>query len=628
MTSRAVAACVVGAIACGAASIARPAAQAGPAQGARDARPAPSGTGVIAGVLVAADSGRPVRRARVSVNGGDPSTSRSVTTDDQGRFSFTDLPIGAFNLTASRPGFLDSIFGQKRPGSGRPGTPIQLGAGQRLDRVTCQIARGGVITGVILDEQGEPAFGTQVRALRYVMRTGERVLEAAGTGQADDRGVYRIPALPPGDYVVMATPRDQAGASEMAMVAKMKMEVAVVAASSSPAGAQALEDMKRALGNMATSDPANDPTSGYAPVFYPGTTQAASASSVTLDISEEKPAIDVPLQLVPMTRVSGSVIAADGQIPPSVQVMLIDAAQSLPGLDSRSARTGPDGRFSFASVPPGQYTVVARAVTGQVAIRLPSAPGGVALAKVGGPGVEQHMTWAVADVATDGRSAPNVVLTLQPGMSVSGQVAFDGPSPPPDLSRVRVTLQPVGQAGPAAELGSTLPPMPIDADGRFSFSGAVPGRYRLALASNIGLGSWFLRSSAVKGQDSLDFPFEVKPNENVAGALLTFGNRSTLLTGTLRDGAGQPTSDYTVIVFAAESRYWTPQSRRIQSTRPATDGRFAIRNLPPGEYRLIAVNDAEPGQWFDPAWLRQTFAMSIPVSLADGEQKTQDARVK
>ena len=85
--------------------------------------------------------------------------------------------------------------------------------------------------------------------------------------------------------------------------------------------------------------------------------------------------------------------------------------------------------------------------------------------------------------------------------------------------------------------------------------------------------------------------------------------------------------DYTLIVYPADQRFWTPQSRRIQSARPATDGRFTFRNLPAGDYRLVPVYDPEPGAWFDPAFLLQLESASVRVSIAEGEKKEQHLRV-
>jgi uncharacterized protein (DUF2141 family) len=120
---------------------------------------------------------------------------------------------------------------------------------------------------------------------------------------------------------------------------------------------------------------------------------------------------------------------------------------------------------------------------------------------------------------------------------------------------------------------------------------------------------------------------EVKPQENVASVAITLSDKSTQLSGTLQDPSGKPTSDYTIVVFAVDPRYWQPNSRRIQSTRPGTSGTFTIRNLPPGDYRLAAVTDAEPGEWYDPAFLEQLRSASTPITLGEGEKKTQDLRI-
>src|SRR5262245_44679564 len=114
-----------------------------PPSGSRDvalgAPQAPAGTGAIAGTLVAADNGRPVRRARVTVSGGDTRINKSETTDDRGNFSFKDLPTGDFLLSAAKGGYLDAVYGQLKPGAGQAGTPIHLLAAQRIDRLAFPI---------------------------------------------------------------------------------------------------------------------------------------------------------------------------------------------------------------------------------------------------------------------------------------------------------------------------------------------------------------------------------------------------------------------------------------------------------------------------------------------------------
>ena len=75
-----------------------------------------TGTGGIAGTIVLADSSRPVRRARVTLTGGDVRVTKTAVSDDQGNFAFTDLPGGRYTLTASKPGYVNATYGQKKPG--------------------------------------------------------------------------------------------------------------------------------------------------------------------------------------------------------------------------------------------------------------------------------------------------------------------------------------------------------------------------------------------------------------------------------------------------------------------------------------------------------------------------------
>ena len=606
------------------------------------------GKGNISGTVVVAGSGQPARRARVSLSGGsDVGGGRSTTTDDMGRFAFSALPEGRFSLSASKPGHITGSYGQRQPG--RPGTPIQLADGQRL-QVQLQITRGGVITGTVLDENAEALPGTPVRALRYVMQSGVRTLQSAGNGATDDRGVYRIYGLQPGEYIVFATPRN---ANNQGLEGRQVELQQLLQQSEVMARLEAMEVQAQALteriAQLRASMPAqgnDEAVSGYAPVYYPGTTAPASAATVTVGPGEEKGSIDFQYQVVPIARIDGIVTstATATQAPSNIQVSLVNAGVRRAGHFSRERARRRAGRVQDFQCAARSYTLIARATIGGAG-REGGAPGrdggpggrgpipggrGEFLAgrgRAGGPaGADAIRLWATADVTVDGRNVSNVVLTLQPGMSVTGRIAFEGTTqqPPADLTRLRIQFLPVVTPGTPAEISNPAAGR-VDAEGRFTISSVVPGRYRLT-ASGAGNG-WFLGSTAVEGQDSLDFPVEVKPNQSISGAVVTFVDRQSELTGTIVNERAQPVPDYTLIVYPADQRFWTPQSRRIQSTRPATDGRYSFRNLPAGDYRLVPVYDPEPGSWFDPAFLQQLETASVRVSIAEGEKKEQNLRV-
>jgi hypothetical protein len=466
------------------------------------------------------------------------------------------------------------------------------------------------------------------------MRSGERTLQQAGSATTDDRGVYRVPVLLPGEYIVNATPRQDLESTQMGEYRIMIEEL--VAQRSMAADARAVE-LKMAAAEMSMMEAMREsagPSTGYAPIYYPSTTQASMAQSVTVAIGDERSGVDMQLQLVPTTRVAGTVTGATGPVS-GAQVQLID--RSAPqGLNVRGARSNATGRFSFTGVPPGQYTILVRATpkggrqleaSGREAAEFLAMQAEASkAAQVAAAMANAAQLWAIADVVVDGREQSNLFLTLQEGLTISGSVVFEGAGSPPNLSRMSVTTVPVGSAGIGGEL-ALAPPAPVDANGRFTIRGLIPGYYRVV--PSVGVPSGFLIASSVfGGRDSLDFPVEVRPGVDVAGGVLTFNTRTTELSGALQDPTGQPAPGYTIIAFSSDERYWTPNSRRIQAARPATDGRFGFRALPPGDYRLVAVVDVEPGQWFDPGFLRQVFGGSIAVSIGDGEKKVQDIRVR
>jgi hypothetical protein len=126
----------------------------------------------------------------------------------------------------------------------------------------------------------------------------------------------------------------------------------------------------------------------------------------------------------------------------------------------------------------------------------------------------------------------------------------------------------------------------------------------------------------------LDFPFTIKAGEPVPDITVQFGDQSTRMTGVLTGADGTPDADYTVVIFPNDQRYWVPFARRMRSTRPATDGTFGFTGLPPGEYRLAAVTDLDPAELQQPDFLRQLLAASIGVRLIEGQDITQDIRVR
>jgi hypothetical protein len=234
--------------------------------------------------------------------------------------------------------------------------------------------------------------------------------------------------------------------------------------------------------------------------------------------------------------------------------------------------------------------------------------------------------WAMTEVVVSGQDISGLELTLAAGFSVSGKLVFDGttaPAPAPaDLARVTVALLPQG----ATSMGA--PSVVAQPDGSFVIPGVGPGEYKLY--ANVPAGAaatspWSLRSAIVNGVDAIDVSFAARTD--VGGAVITFTDRPTELTGSLLDANGKPALDYYIIAFPVDRSLWTPQSRRIRSARPGNTGSFRIAGLPPGDYHVCAMTDLEQNLLYTAAYLEPLIAASIKLNLAEGEKKTQDLKI-
>ena len=543
---------------------------------------APTGTGVLSGVVTGSDDGRPVRHAYIVLIGTTTGIVKVSASDMDGRFSFSSLPVDRYTVGASKAPYLGMIAGARRPG--RTGTPIAIAAGQKITDVAIKMARGGAITGTITDEKGQVVPGTMINLLQWRMQGSERALVSIPNyAITDDLGRYRIHGLQPGEYVLTA----QRFGNPQATRALTAAEVDAALSGAPP-------------------PPATPPAPlRYAPVYFPGTTRVNEAMAVVLGAGEERANADFRLEAVRTGRVEGSVTTADGQ-PVGGMVMLMTVV-SRDFYTGTSTRATPDGRFSATNVPPGEHVLI---LTGTGA---------------------QAGQYARAEIETTGADVFGVQLILKPALSFSGRLSFDSTSAAPSLAGRRVPMRSLG-----SRTGENFSVGPTNQTGVFTVNGVVPGRY--VLGGTIGFGptadtmTWSLQSVDVDGRDLTDLPIEITdtPPKSV---VVTYTNRWQELSGRLQSSSGAPVSDFTIILFPEDKAYWFQGTRRIVTARPGTDGRFTLSGkgpstLPPGKYLLAAVTDVGRDEQFDPAFLAQIVPAAIPISLGPGEKKVQDLAIK
>jgi hypothetical protein len=458
------------------------------------------------------------------------------------------------------------------------------------------MARGAVLTGIVRNPEGQGVRGVSV-TVSVFLRTAtsaERQLGALPfVSQTDSTGRYRLFGLAPGDYVVMARYTHGDVAAELTTAADIQR----VASSITPGNSATT------IGGAPTSSSERRPTYDYTPVYYPGTPDPSRATMVSLVAAEEREGVDLQIGMVPTSIVEGVASGADGR--PAVAHSLrllrpIGGNIEIAGI----VRTEADGRFRFAGVPPGRYSII--------------------LTTDGSPTAPGFGQWLREEITVSEGRDVQVNVRMQPGVSVSGRVtpeAGDGASAM-DLSGVRVWLTSDRDALSAKSSISR-------SDGQFTFAGVEPGRYRVIAQLTGPMAAaqkWSVTSAVISGTEALDQFVAIQAD--VADVRVTVTDRLSEVAGLIRDGDGRPAVDYVIVAFPADRALWMWGSRRIAQARPSSDGKFVFSNLPAGDYLIGAVTDVESYQWFEPAFLDQLAATAAKFSLGPGEKKVQNLSIK
>jgi hypothetical protein len=571
--------------------------------------------------------------------------------DSHGRYMFFGLPAGSYVVSASAPGYMTSLYGQTRASG--PNRPIVLKTGDdKAGNVSILLWKFAVISGTITDDAGEPAIGVNVRAMRRQNVGGAPRFIASNTASTDDRGIYRLANLTPGDYIVLVP----TSSSTMPVSVAQNYQQLV-----SQRNTSAANEMSRQLTNSGAPPPAangarignfylqQNSLSGsglgqqigpldtdrpliYPTVFFPSATTSTQATVMTLASGDERTGVDLQLRQVPGFRISGTVSGPENQTA-NLGVRLLpanyDQYSADQGSETANTVTEADGSFTLLGVPPGSYALKVLRIPQPpiVAERYVVQSNGVGISasfsSVPSPPVPQALPtdptlWGEVQISVMDADVTGVQLSLRTGPRVMGRIEFDGSSPKPALDRVppqvSLSLSPVD----GRMIGPIMPPA-ISANGQFTTMSLAPGKYVM----NGGAPGWILKSVMADGHDIADVPIDLETGD-ISGVVVTFFDRPSQISGTVKTSRGDA-DDSAWVLLVPDIRDATLRSRRVRSARSSPQGSYTLGSILPGDYWLAALKDNLLDAGYDQGELLDAISrIGTRITIADAEHRTQD----
>jgi hypothetical protein len=515
--------------------------------------------GTITG-RVTDDTGKPVSGAEVYIWPiGSGIGRRSATTDDDGKFSVSDLGPTVYRVIAYAPSFVNGSDDDLDPVY-RPG-----------DSADIKMVRGGVITGTVTSSDGNPVIAIEVQAMRVKDATGRRISqsESDSNRRTDDRGTYRIYGLPAGSYQVF-----------VGGPGNFNQGIAYI---------------------------------GDSPTYYPSAT-IDTAQEVGVGTGQEISGIDINYRGDRGHTISGSVADNLSTTPSSNssdRVVLRQGA-SIVARSFIFSRNSRDKTFSITGIPDGQYEILAEAFTdGDIAGASPANRITIKGGDVTGLNLVVSALGTISGAVVLDPLAENLRAgcKTKPISDLLGQTAI---AAVPDKSEGTLLFPEQGSAIWGA----------IDDKAHFSLSGFPAGTHHLepslpgeswyvssierqdAGGAQTGAGG---RSAKGQGPARAESPetraavrdngpsakgdaIELKSGEKVENVTITLSEGAALLRGRVvmpsSTGPASPSSPVRVYLVPTEQERLKNPLYFVESA-VSRDGTFEIHRIPPGKYRAV-----------------------------------------
>ena len=381
----------------------------------------PKGSSIVEGAVLRSDKQEPIPEVLISMTPttyqGAQLTPLTGWTDNAGRFTIENVPQGTYRVTAHRDGYFGPVTESSTEIPLEPSLTLTVGAQDRKSGVDFLLTPGGAIAGLIEAPTGRPAFSAVVRAIP-IDGPGE-----AATVNTNDRGEYRFFWLRPGRYLISSVPPWKS-----------------------------IDDQ---------------PADNYTLSYYPGTTDASSATAIELTAGGDIRGVNFSYRGTLTVTVKGKVTSTVPLMQNSFDLYLFPHESSISESQVRSptsarvpnaATFSDQGQFEIRSVRPGTYDVGVETT-----------------------GADYRRYVALTPIVVGSANLDDVTVNIQQPGAITGTVIAADASVQGELATVRIQVQ--RSSTRSAEMTNLLrlPGVSPDAAGRFTISAVTAGGYRLTI---------------------------------------------------------------------------------------------------------------------------------------------------
>jgi protocatechuate 3,4-dioxygenase beta subunit len=545
------------------------------------ARSANEAKSSVQGKVVQEPGGQGIRKVRVILRGGSNQGRQQfeATTDETGGFKIEGLEPGAYLVELARSGYAaDRKMNYDK-------TTIRVVAGQDTKDLVFHMLVTGVITGKIVDADGDPLQYVQVVAMVGAGRAPRGYPTQSGRGATNDLGEYRIADLPPGKYIVEAAPPKN----------------------EAPPHSQ---NEKNATNGRLV----------YVTTYFPGTLDQRQAAAV--DVSAGGTAIaSFGVRSSRAYLVSGTVMGLAAQPKPSDDTNGVASAEMRDGTvisggigigqllligkngQPEEQNLGEGGKFEFPNVLPGTYRAQVIVFSGFLNGQTPS----------------MKMQTISTPIEVIGSDVVGLRLQVDKTADVTGKFHIDDDEKI-DWRQLNVSLLMVPESedeGTGFEMMEQAGMARVNEDGSFEIKDVPGANYQLA----VGAGSekfrdYYTKSVLLEGREVADTGFAAGPG-TVLDVLVSA--KGAGIAGTVVDEEGKPVPNAAVVTVPSTGKLGRPDA--YQYARSDESGHFAVRGMNPGGFLVLAFEEMRENYRL-PEFAKRYEGKGQKVELQQGGRKS------